>query len=243
MTTLQPTTLSSPWLSAPVASQPRFGNSFSQAVEGSATNRAGRFLKALDFQELGTSNLNQIKVVYGLCILSRLYNAAKRSKNEVREVLTRDSLGFAFWFFATPILQRLFLAKCVPAQYRSALIQQAPPATRAQNWSELQKLPTLKEKLRFINGRLNPLARWTIPSSHQVKDQMAQALSTLERAGHKPGSDAFLKLENYYKQLVKYRNLSTGVGWAMTIGLLGIGINMYNIYLTKKKVAQGQVGR
>lgn len=209
---------------------PRFGNATAIKI-GSQTAgnaiKASSSLKWLDFQELGTATLKQIQLIYGLCILSRIAAASTRSKNEVRETTTRDSMGYAFWFFATPMMQRGVLAMA-PAKYRSGLIQQRPaPESGA---------------LRKLNHTLNPLSRWSIPSSQQVKDRMHQALQTLEKQGYGPETDAYLQLQKHFQGMVKWRNLATGFGMAATVGLLGIGINLYNIHMTRKKVAQGQVG-
>lgn len=207
-----------------------------------APHRVGSALKRLDFKDLGQATLDQIKLIYGLCILSRIYNAAQRSKNEVREVAIRDSLGFGFWFFATPMIQRLFLKTLPPKPYRDALVQATPNPTKAQGFRDALSLSTT-DKLRYANWRLNPISHYTIPSSKQVNDQMAQALNSLERAGYRPGSITMGKLETHYKHLLKWRNLATGAGTLITIALLGVGINMYNIYLTNKNRAAGQIGK
>lgn len=240
---------------ASLAGKPTFGSAAGLAA-GAATGMksvpVGGFLKAFDFKEMAAANLTQIKLIYGLCILSRIYNASRRSKNEVREVTTRDSMGFTFWFFATPIIQRLFLKTLVPRHLREALVQKAAPPEATAG---------LRGKLSLLNYKLNPMSRWVIPSSQQIKDQMHQALETMNRSGvdgqlvkgkgmlkllkgqQAVGEEAYLKVFSYYKNLLKYRNLATGLGWAVTIGLLGIGINMYNIHMTRKKVAAGQIGR
>jgi hypothetical protein len=193
----------------------------------------GNALKTFDFKESGIATLKQIMVIYGMCILSRMYNAWRRSKNELREEVTRDSMGFGFWFFGTPFLQRAFLKLCAPKAYHQALLELNPkPAT-----ANFASLP-LKEKARVLNWHLNPLARYALPGTKQINEQMALALKKMKQVGYPEGSAEFAHIKDYYTNLVKWRNYAAGVGYATTIGLIGIGINLYNIYITKKKLQQ-----
>jgi hypothetical protein len=146
-------------------------------------------------------------------------------------------MGFAFWFFVTPMLQRVFLKFCAPAKYKKALLEvkQKPASDNFANLS-------LKQKAQVINWHVNPLERYSLPSSKQVKEQMHLALEKMEKGGYGNTSKEFLHIQNYYKDLVKWRNYATGLGYLVTIGLLGIGINLYNIHVTKKKMAERQQG-
>ncbi len=206
---------------------PRFGG-----MAGNAHSFGERMLRHFDFREAGVSHVNQIQIIYASCILWRLIAANERRKaspnkswNEIRESALRDSLGYAFWFFGTPLLQRAYLQMATrnnPA-LRKALIQRNPDA---------RDFSTLKGMLKAIN----PLTSLNIPTSEQVKDQMEQALHDLRQTGARPTDKAFLTTEQYYKELMKHRNLATGLGLGCTILLLGIGINFLNFYLTQKNV-------
>lgn len=212
------------------ASQPRPVPFGSTVV---ATRQAGKFLQRMDFEALAQSTIPQIQVVYGLCILSRIAAAAQRSKNEVRETLTRDSLGYIFWFYATPIVQKLFLKFVPPAHYSRILVQKKTEAPQGNGFLN---------RMKQINFKLNPLSRWELPSSTQLENRMEQALHYLEEQGVATTSPLYKNKEKVFKQLIKWRRLSTFSGIAMTIALLGIGINLINIAITKKRVAEGKVG-
>ncbi|WP_373532898.1 hypothetical protein [Vampirovibrio sp.] len=192
----------------------------------------GKALKYFDFRDVGLSHVAQIQLVYAACILWRLVAANQRRKasptqswNEIRESLLRDSVGYAFWFFGTPTLQRLYL-KMIPKDYQKALIH-----------TNQQHQPGPWQKIK----QWNPISRYAVPTSEQVKDMKAQALARIEDAGIKKSDEAFLKVEDYYKKLMTHRNVATGIGLLSTIGLLGIGINYLNFYLTNRNVKQREM--
>lgn len=203
------------------ANQPKFSSL-------SMNGMGKRLLNQVDFKEMGAPNLNQIKIIYTCCILWRLIAANERRKaspskswNEIRESMLRDFVGFMFWFFATPMLQRGYLGATTSPEIRNALIQRN------------------QDKGHFLR-KFNPLYNWDIPSSEQVRDQAEQALAALRKQGIQHTDDAYKTTEAFYGQLTKARNLATGVGLVTTILLLGIGINLFNIHLTRKNVARRQ---
>jgi hypothetical protein len=188
--------------------------------------------KRLDFKQMGASHINQIQVIYAACILWRLVAANERRKaspsksfNEIRESILRDSMGYFFWFFATPILQRAYLGLATPKEIRNSLIQANPKAGKGLNG--------------FLN-QFNPLSNWNIPSSEQVKDQMEQALVALKGQKDQMGKTTYeaakKSTEKFYSELMKHRNIATAVGLGATIALLGIGINLLNFHMTRKNV-------
>lgn len=212
---------------------PQFGSLLTTSSLAMQRAPISNRLKSFDFQNLAVATINQIQVIYGMCLLSRTYNSWKRSPNELRETITRDSMGYTFWFFGTPILQRLFLKAFAPPNYKDALLEIKK--------TPISKNPTglnIQHKLSSINQKINPLAHFSLPTTRQVKNQMQHALLRIEQSGYKEGSPEFTKIENYYKNLVKWRNFATGLGYIVTIGLIGIGINLYNIHMTRKKNAK-----
>lgn len=211
--------------------QPQAPVQFS-GLPGNAKGLGNKLLKHFDYREFGASHVNQIQIIYASCILWRLVAANERRKasptkswNEIRESALRDSIGYAFWFFGTPTLQRAYLLAATrnnPAM-RDALIQKNPA---------LQHTTGL---LGFLK-RLNLMENWRITSSEQTRNQMEQALHGLKKAGIAKTDPAYLSTETYFKELMKHRNLATAVGLGSTIALLGFGINFFNFYLTHKDV-------
>lgn len=225
-----------PLKTLPFAPSLRFGASSASIVKlpGQGTPGIGRkLLNYMDFKELNNSHVNQIQIVYLACIAWRLVAANERRKasdtkswNEIRESALRDTVGFAFWFFATPLIQRGYL-KWVGwkhPQLKAALIQKvALPDDPKAKKSFLQSLKAM-----------NPLTSLKIPSSDQVNDWMEQAKLGLEQQGVKPSDLGYVQTEKFYKQLLMHRNIATAWGLGATIALLGVGINFLNIYMTRR---------
>lgn len=211
------------------STSPLFGSTNTSATPPSAK----KLLEHLDFTAIGASPVRQIGVIFSSLIIWRLLAANERRRasvskrwNELRENLMRDLLGFAFWFLGVPVLQRLYLgivAKRNP-KLENILIQSAKPKT-AQGF-----FGWLKEN--------NPINNRYIPSSQQVKDQMHQALLTLEKARIPKTHAAYQQTEAAYLRFIKHRNFATAIGLGSTILLLGVGINLLNFYLTRKNVAR-----
>lgn len=221
--------------------KPAEGPAFSQQTQphfaGAANNGLSRayrkLLNHLDFRAMGTSYLNQIQVIYAACISWRLVAANERRKesptkswNEVRENALRDSMGYMFWFFATPMLQRgilSYVTKKYDPGIGNSLCKVNPEIANGKGfWGKIKAW--------------NPLYRIDIPSSEQVKNQKEQALADLNAAKIGATEDAYKKVELFYNKLSKYRNIATGLGLLNTIALIGIGINLFNFYLTRKNM-------
>jgi hypothetical protein len=210
---------------------PRFSSTETKTLKKLVPSLSGA-LKHFDFRDPGVSHMSQIQLVYAICILWRLVAANQRRKasptqswNEIRESLLRDSVGYAFWFFGTPTLQRLYL-KLIPKDYQKALIHTNPPNNQGA-WQQLKQW--------------NPISRFAVPTSEQIKDMKAQAINHMEEAGLEKSDEAFQKIEAYYKTLMTHRNVATGIGLLSTIGLLGIGINYLNFYLTNRNIKQREM--
>lgn len=235
---MRPSTLSSTSLTNKVwpdkhPSIPRFGHAAPTPSHRPTVPAISKVLRYFDFRDLGFSHVGQIQLVYAGCILWRLVAANERRKaspskswNEIRESALRDSVGYAFWFFGTPTLQRLYLKLFPSKELENALIQ---PTRNNESglWATLKKW--------------NPISGYAIPTSEQVRDMKAQALARLAKAKLENGSSDFQRVEKYYKQLLHHRNLATGVGLLSTIGLLGLGINYFNFYLTQKSVKEKEL--
>ncbi len=196
--------------------------------------QANRLLELLDFTAVGASPVKQVGVIFTSLIGWRLLAANDRRRhsvskrwNELRENMLRDFLGFGFWFLGVPVIQRLYLGLAARKnpQFQNVLMHDGQSATRKASGV----LDQLKAK--------NPLNRFYIPSTQQVRDQMTQALNTLESAGFHAKTDAYLNTQKQFNHLMKHRNYATAIGLSSTILLLGIGVNLFNYYLTQKNVA------
>lgn len=171
---------------------------------------------------------NQLHLTYPAIILWRVLAANKRRKesstkdwNEVREILVRDPVGLAFWILTCPIVQRMYIARQGQATKESLL--------------NAKKLP--EKGLSHFLAKINPIARYGLPSNQQVQDYKLLALDELRASGIQKTSAAYKTMESFYSHLEKKRNIASLLSLVLSIVTLGFGINMINFYLTHKNVA------
>lgn len=216
-------------------SQSRFGSHLPHAPGGPA--KVGRMTRLLDFTDVGASPLTQLALLLVSLVASRLWAANERRKasehkrwNEIRENLTRDMPVFFFWFFGVPLLQRAYLYYVCRKNpnLKNILIQKAPVV--------IPPNAGLGQQIKHAFRSMNPMSTLHIASSQQVKDQMTQTLKTFEKAGMHPDESAYKETKANYEHLIKQRNLATALGLASVSLLMGVGINVLNIYFTRKNV-------
>ncbi len=168
--------------------------------------------------------INQLKGIYGITIISRIFSA--RDRDELREVLTKDTLGYLSWLVLGDFVNRMTAYafdndKCKVVNYKkgtensgyfkkifyanlktrdeiliNTLAQQGISTTKKQDGKVLSK--TFKEMLKDLNGI----------KDEAVKKATKKRLRVLNRA-----------------QLSGY--LFSGL-------VLGLGIPNLNIYITNK---------
>ena len=189
-----------------------------------------RTLKTFDYHQFADTSLRQVQFIYAAVIASRVMAAAARSKNEVVETVTRDPLAWLSWFYAMPMLQRVFLKHAAPEKYRDGLIAVKPKPVGEGLMAGLKK----------ANYALNPLMKYDIATRGQIQDRKAQFLNKLLQKGEQEGSEAFVKASKYFDGVLKWRNYATGLGMGLTILLLGVGIKYVNIAVTKAQMAKDQ---
>lgn len=220
-----------------VSNKTRFESPKFSGAEALATKYTApqirKFTKAADFRNLGETTVNMIKLMYGMVIASRIVAAGTRSWNEMREAATRDIMGYSFWLFLVPILQRAtILLGQKDTDYKNALLRKTAQPTGEGLKASIKKLMWH-----------NPTVKYQITSSQEIKDWTAQTMKYLERQGHSKDSEAVQKATQYFEKLLAKRRVVTGVGFAITIGVIGIGINLFNMYMTEKAVKAGKVGK
>ncbi len=214
--------------------QVQFSGGLNQFVR---TPQAGTFLKLFDYERLPHSAVNQIKLIYGLVIISRIRAALSRgSWNEAREHATRDIMGWTFWFYAMPAVQRMFVKALVgmPKEYREALLHHpdgVKPTTGA---------------LKKLGWHLKSLFNSEMPSAIQIEARCEQALNLIDTQA-KTGrwkqtavDGAKKQVNDYFHKLKNYRNFASFTGLVGAIALLGFGVVLFNIYMTRKNLSASQ---
>jgi hypothetical protein len=191
------------------------------------------FANALDFEDMAASSFRHSQFIYTACILSRMIAARDRSWNEVREHGVRDILGWTFWFYAIPMVHRLFLAGFAPEDVKPVLLKanERPSGEAAKG---------IMGWLRKANWTINPLARWSVPSGNQIKERGKQLIHKLIEIGAE--SHEIQAAEKLLEKQSRWRSYASAMGLGIAFALLGIGINWLNIQITRKNVAEGKVG-
>ena len=168
--------------------------------------------------------INQLKGIYGITIISRIFSA--RDKDELREVLTKDTLGYLSWLVLGDFVNRLtasafdsdkckvlnikkgtekagYLKKMFFANLKTrdeilvqTLAENGIKTTKEENGKVISK--SFKEMLKDLNG---------------IKDEAIKKAT---------------------KKRLRALNVAQIAGYAFSGLVLGLGIPNLNIYITNK---------
>ena len=170
--------------------------------------------------------INQLKGIYGLTIISRLL--ATRDKDELRESLTKDTLGFLSWLVLGDIVNKL-----------TATALDNPDAT-VLNTTEKEAKGVWAKTKRAFNATLKTRDEILIESlaakdikSTKVKDGKVIAKTFKEMMADLNGiaDKEFVKTA---KRRLGTLNKAQLAGYAFSGLVLGLGIPNLNIYITNK---------
>lgn len=167
--------------------------------------------------------INQLKGIYGITIISRIFSA--RDKDELREVLTKDTLGYLSWLVLGDFVNRM-----VANRLDKSVMNFAKISDGDGYWKKLfnAKLKTRDEIL------INTLAK---------------ADKSFTPYKNENGKIVAKKFKEMYKELNALKNETLkaatkkrlrALNWAQVAGymfsglVLGFGIPNLNIYITNK---------
>lgn len=202
--------------------------------------KVSRLAKTYDFQTLANSAVKQVMLIYAFCIFSRWGAAATRSWNELRESTVMNGLGWTGWFYTTPMLLKFFLYHAVPKNKDGMplreLVAAKTPKPEGTKWVD---------KLRRLNWRINPLVRYEVFSPEQLAAVKTRTLHEIEKASGSAANKTALvqKIDSQFRHALNWIRLSKGLGIISTIAFLGVGINLVNIAITNKNIAEGRIGK
>lgn len=189
---------------------------FSTAAISTITTNPKKLLSKVQFQGM-LPTINQLKLVYGITIGSRLISA--RDKDELRESAVKDTLGF---------LSLLVLGSLITKGTAKLLDKSGSLINMAKNdgkgflkWLTNSSLKTRDEVL------YSALQKHGIST---VKDGKALKFSELMKLLPKEDKLTRVKLRNL--------NIAQLVGYAYSAIVLGFGIPKVNDYMTKKNEAK-----
>ena len=173
-----------------------------------------KLLSKIQFQGF-TPTINQLKLVYGMTIMSRLIVA--RDKDELRESATKDTLGFLNWMVLGAFV------KTIAA-------------------SMFEKHANLGEFLRYSEkehgkGLFNKITKSSLVSRKEVlfKALKELGISTIKDGKALTYKEMVTALPKGHQALKKIKYLAAAqlIGYAYSGIVLGIGIPKLNIAITK----------
>jgi len=168
--------------------------------------------------------LDQLKGVYGLTIISRLM--AARDKDELRESLTKDFLGFLSWLVLGDFVNKM-TAEALDKNLEKTVMNRSHDVAKKGYWSRVFN-SSLKNRDEIL-----------------IETLAENGIDTVKKDGDKIVAKKFKelmkdveKLPEATKKLTQKRiralNKAQLVGYAFSGLVLGLGIPNLNIYITNK---------
>lgn len=186
---------------------------FATGALSTITTHPTKLLSKIQFQGM-TPTVNQLKLVYGLTISSRLL--AARDKDELRESAVKDSLGFM-----NLLVLGSLVTKGVAKAFDKDLINVTEENSKSF-WKWLTK-SSLKTRDEVLYSTLKKQGIET------VKDGKAIPFKELIKLADKP-----------LKGKLRALNIAQAAGYLYSGLVLGIGVPKLNIWMTNRSEAKRQ---
>lgn len=175
------------------------------------TTSPKKFLSKIQFQGM-TPTVNQLKLVYGLTIASRLL--AARDKDELRESTVKDSLGFL-----NLLVLGTFVTKGVARAFDKTLINTTKDTSK--NFFKWLTGSSLKTRDEVLYSELK-----------------RQGISTVKDGKAIPFKELIKLADKTTKGKLRILNIAQITGYLYSGLVLGIGVPKLNIYMTNKSEAK-----
>ena len=179
--------------------------------------------------------LSQLKGVYGLTIISRLFSA--RDKDELRESLTKDTLGFLSWLVLGDFVNKM-TAEGLDKKLSKSVMNRTNDVAKKGFWERVFK-SSLKNRDEILIEALAEAGVSTVKNKdgNVVAKSFKEMLKDLNNIGNEA-----LKVST--KKRLGVLNKAQLAGYAFSGLVLGLGIPNLNIYITnkldKKRKAQAE---
>ena len=186
------------------------------AALATITTKPSKMLSKLQFKGMSPT-INQLKFVYGMTIMSRLF--AARDKDELRESAIKDTLGF---------LNLLILGSLVTKGAAMAMDKTKTLLNTSETSKNFFK--------RFINSSLKT------KDEVLLEGLKKHGISTIGEDGKALKFSKLMELlpktEKVTRSKLNILNIAQIIGYAYSGLVLGRGIPMLNIYMTNKREAR-----
>jgi len=168
--------------------------------------------------------INQLKGIYGITIISRIFSS--RDKDELREVLTKDTLGYLSWLVLGDFVNRMAASAYDSDKCKVINIKKG---TENANYFKKMFYANLKTRDEIL---IKTLAEQGIKSTKEENGKII-AKSFKEMLKDLNGiKDEALKKAT--KKRLRVLNGAQLAGYAFSGLVLGLGIPNLNIYITNK---------
>ena len=168
--------------------------------------------------------INQLKGIYGITIISRIFSA--RDKDELREVLTKDTLGYLSWLVLGDIVNRMTASAFDSDKCKVLNIKKG---TEDKNYFKKMFHATLKTRDEIL---IKTLAENGIQTT---KKENGKAISkTFKEMLKDLGGIKDEAIKKATKKRLRALNVAQLSGYLFSGLVLGLGIPNLNIYVTNK---------
>ncbi len=181
----------------------------------------GSLLKKIQFKGL-IPTLDQFKFIYGVTIMSRFIVA--RDKDELRESVVKDVLGFMNW-----LILGNFVAKLTANAMDKSLLNYSEAEHGKGFWGRVVKAPMFTRD-EVLHKGLKQAGISTIENG--------KALSFKEMLKKLSSSSVSEAIRKETKGKLKVLSIAQLAGYLYSGVVLGIGIPKLNIYMTNKSEAK-----
>ncbi len=206
------------------------GAAFFGMVLATMKSTLGQFLGKMDIKGI-MPTVNQLKGVYGITIISRI--ASARDKDELREVLTKDTLGYLSWLVLGDIVNRMV---AYGLNKDKSVLNMDEKVKNKGNWLTKSFHASLKTRDEVL---IETLAKNGIETTKKDGNKLvAKKFSEMVKDLNKLSPEA----KKAAKGKLRVLNIAQTAGYAFSGLVLGLGIPNLNIYITntldKKRKAQ-----
>jgi len=173
--------------------------------------------------------INQFKTVFGLAIASRLITA--RDKDEHREVITKDVLGFFNWLMLGTVVNKLILHKF---QAKDANMLKFAPKGNQGGFVYNHIGKTGRKVYDFLNSSIATHSEVMIKG---LKKERPDIKSIIKADGSVMKFSEMLKelpKNSQTRKSIRLLNFAQLGGYLYSALVLGVGIPSLNIYLTNR---------
>ena len=168
--------------------------------------------------------INQLKGIYGITIISRIFSS--RDTDELREVLTKDTLGYLSWLVLGDFVNRLAASAFNSDKCKVLNIKKG---TEKSNYWKKMFFANLKTRDEIL---IKTLAEQGVSTSKEVDGKIvSKTFKELFKDLNGLKDEAIKKAT---KKRLRALNLAQLSGYLFSGLVLGLGIPNLNIYITNK---------